>query len=63
MTGFEISELNDEKGERAIEGPIDEPNDSDRFISGGERSEETVRRLLGGVLYARFAMVRVSGCL
>lgn len=26
---------------------IEEPNDSERFISGGERSEETVRRWLG----------------
>lgn len=50
--GFEGSELNEENGE----GAIVEPNDSDRFISGGERSEETVRRLLGGVLYVGFAI-------
>jgi hypothetical protein len=31
-------------------GAVEEPNDSERFISGGERSEETVRRWLGGVL-------------
>ena len=39
-------------------GAIEEPNDSERFISGGERSEETVRRWLGGVLWSMFAMVR-----
>jgi hypothetical protein len=37
-------------------GTIEEPNDSERFISGGERSEETVRRWLGGVLWTKFAM-------
>lgn len=58
MAGFDGSELKDEKGERAIAGAIDEPKDSERFISGGERSEETVRRLLGGVLYGGFAIVR-----
>jgi hypothetical protein len=31
------------------EGALAEPNDSERSISGGERSEETVRRWLGGV--------------
>ena len=60
MEDLEVSDLNDENGESAIEGPIDEPNDSDGFISGGERSEETVRRLLRGVLYVRFAIARVS---
>lgn len=39
-------------------GAIEEPNDSERFISGGERSEDTVRRWLGGVLWSMFAMVR-----
>ena len=60
MEALEGSKVKEEKGERAIAGAIDEPNDSDRFISGGERSEETVRRLLGGVLYAEFAIARVS---
>jgi hypothetical protein len=60
MEDLEVSDLNDENGESAIEGAIDEPKDSDRFISGGERSDETVRRLVGGVLYVRFAIARVS---
>jgi hypothetical protein len=37
-------------------GAVKEPNDSERFISGGERSEETVRRWLGGVLCTMFAI-------
>jgi hypothetical protein len=37
---------------------VEEPNDSERFISGGERSEETVRRWLGGVLWSMFAMAQ-----
>ena len=44
IMGFEDSELKDVKGVRAIECAIDEPNDSDRFISGGESSEEIVKR-------------------
>jgi hypothetical protein len=63
MEDLEASDLNEEKGESAIEGPIDELKDSERFISGGERSEETVRRLLWGVLYERFAIACVAGCL
>jgi hypothetical protein len=63
MEDLEASDLNEEKGESAIEGPIDELKDSERFISGGERSEETVRRLLWGVLYVRFAIACVAGCL
>jgi hypothetical protein len=58
MAGLEMSELKDAKGVCALEGAIVEPNDSDRFISGGERSEETVRRLLGGDLYVGFAIVQ-----
>jgi hypothetical protein len=50
MVDFNGMELNEEKGDCANAGAIEEPNDSDRFISGGERSEETVRRWLGGVL-------------
>jgi hypothetical protein len=50
MMGFNGAELKEEKGDWANAGAIEEPNDSDRFISGGERSEETVRRWLGGVL-------------
>jgi hypothetical protein len=50
MADFNGAELNEEKGDCANAGAIEEPNDSDRFISGGERSEETVRRWLGGVL-------------
>jgi hypothetical protein len=57
MEGFGVSELKDVKGVWASEGAIEEPNDSDRFISGGERSEETVRRWLGGVLYVEFVIV------
>ncbi len=38
-------------------GAIEEPNDSDRFISGGESSEETVKRWLGGVLYGELSIV------
>lgn len=59
MAGFDVSELNDENGVWTSEGAIEELNDSDRFISGGERSEETVRRWLDGVLYVGFAIVRV----
>lgn len=51
-------ELKDENGEGPKTGAVEEPNDSERFISGGERSEETVNRLLGGVLSGRFAMMR-----
>lgn len=61
MSGFDGSELNEEKGDRVMDGAIDELNDSERFISGGESSEETVRRWLGGVLHGGFAMVQV-GC-
>ena len=52
MAVFWDSELNDEKGERAI-GAIDEPKDSERFISGGEsrREDRLGRRWVGGVLY------------
>lgn len=50
------SKLENDTGANA--GAIEEPNDSERFISGGERSEETVRRWLGGVLWSMFAMVR-----
>jgi hypothetical protein len=42
------SKLEYDPGEKV--GAMDEPNDSERFISGGERSEDTVRRWLGGVL-------------
>lgn len=45
---------------RAIEG-IAEPKELDRSISGGERSEETVRRLVGGELFMEFAIVRRAG--
>lgn len=31
----------EEKEVAGIEGAVEEPNDSERFISGGERSEET----------------------
>jgi hypothetical protein len=48
--GFNWTELKEEKGDWVEAEAIDEPNDSDRFISGGERREETVRRVLGGVL-------------
>lgn len=58
MARFDGTELNEEKGDGVNAGAIEEPNDSDRFISGGERSEETVRRWLGGVLYGGFAIVR-----
>jgi len=50
MVGFNGAELNEENDEAVKVGAIEEPNDSERFISGGERSEETARRLLGGVL-------------
>ena len=50
MVGINGAELYDEKCEELNVGAIEEPNDSVRFISGGERSEETARRLLGGVL-------------
>jgi hypothetical protein len=50
LADLEAPELNEEKGDWINAGGIDVPNDSDRFISGGERSEETVSRLLGGVL-------------
>lgn len=50
LVDLEAPELNEEKGDWINAGGIDVPNDSDRFISGGERSEETVSRLLGGVL-------------
>ena len=50
MADLEASELKEEKGDWINVGGIDVPNDSDRFISGGERREETVSRLLGGVL-------------
>jgi hypothetical protein len=53
---------NDEYGERTIAGPNVEPKDSDRFISGGERREETVRRLVGGVSCAGFAIVQLGVC-
>lgn len=58
IAGFGVSELKEVKGVWATEDAIEEPNDSDRFISGGERSEETVRRWLGGDLYVGFAIVR-----
>lgn len=61
MAGFGWSEVKDEKGERGIACAIDEPKDSERFISGGERSEETVMRWLGGVLYGGFAIARCEG--
>ena len=41
---------------RATEG-IAEPNELERSISGGERSEETVRRLVGGDLFVGFAII------
>lgn len=59
--GFAGRELKDEKGDWVKAGAIEEPNDSERFISGGERSEETVRRWLGGVLYGEFAIVGLGG--
>ena len=59
--GFDGSELNEVKGVCELEGAIVDPKDSDRFISGGESSEETVRRLLGGVLYGWFAIVQRRG--
>ena len=50
IDGRETSEEKEENGVRTILGAIGELNDSDRFISGGERSEDTVRRLsLDGV--------------
>jgi hypothetical protein len=61
MEGFEVSELNDVKDVWVTEGAIDEPNDSDRCISGGDSSEETVRRWLGGVLYVGFAIAEKCG--
>ena len=59
MVIFWESELKDEKGDCAI-GAIDEPNDPERFISGGEsrRDERLGRRWVGGVLYG-FAMAWV----
>lgn len=56
IMGFNCSELNEVKGDWVEAEAIEEPNDSERFISGGERSEETVRRLLGGVWNGEFAM-------
>ena len=55
------TELKDVRGVWVIDGAIDEPNDSDRFISGGESSEETVKRWLGGDLCAGFAIACVTG--
>jgi hypothetical protein len=50
IDGRETSEEKEENGVRTILGAIGELNDSDRFISGGERSEDTVSRLsLDGV--------------
>jgi len=40
--------------------PVVELNDSDRFISGGERREETVRRLVVGVVWCGGALAMVS---
>jgi hypothetical protein len=62
MAGFDGSELNDEKDDRAREGAIEEPKDSERFISGGESSEETERRWVGGVLSGRFDMTMWGFC-
>lgn len=50
VMGFNWSELKEEKVDWVEAEAIEEPNDSDRCISGGERREETVRRLIGGVL-------------
>jgi hypothetical protein len=52
MEGFEGTELNgcDDEGDWSNEGAIEEPNEPERFISGGERSEETERRWAGGGL-------------
>jgi hypothetical protein len=47
---LEAAELKEEKGDWAKVGGIEGPNDSAGFNSGGERREETVSRLLGGVL-------------
>jgi len=57
LDGCELKLLEWTAGPNA--GAVEEPNDSERSISGGERSEETVRRLLwGGVGWGEFAMVR-----
>jgi hypothetical protein len=53
---------NDEYGDRRIAGPKVELKDSDRFISGGESREETVRRLAGGYSCAGFAIVQWGVC-
>lgn len=45
IDGRETSEEKEEKGVRTITDAIGELKDSDRFISGGERSEDTVSRL------------------
>jgi hypothetical protein len=51
VTGCDGCESNEENGERSCGScSMEEPNDSERLVSGGERSEETVRRWLGGVL-------------
>lgn len=50
IVGFEACKSKEVNGVCSIEGAIDEPNDSERFISGGERREETVSRFLGGEL-------------
>jgi hypothetical protein len=58
-SGFETAvddcESKLEKDARSNVWAIEEPNDSERFISG---SEETVRRWLGAVLGTKFAMSR-----
>ena len=60
--GCDCSELNEASGEGRAWGAIEEPNDSERFISGGERSEETVI-CVGGVLWGVFAMLRKWLCI
>jgi len=44
MVGFAASDVKEEKEDRGCECAADEPKDSDLFISGGERREETVSR-------------------
>lgn len=51
----------EEKDVAVIDGAVEEPNDSERFISGGERSEET-GICLGDVLSCElFAIVNSGG--
>lgn len=52
---------NDENDVVAIEGVAVDPNDSDRFISGGDRSEETEICFAGVLSCELFAMMKAVG--